>query len=135
MDGWTANRRAVALLRDVPFLIGFHERVRIFYARIAADKDKWRQRGRGPNGMPIQFDHGRGVRVNIRRKQILADGFNALSPLGIALKGRVQVIFVDEHGMEEAGVDGGGLFKEFLTQLSKVAFNPIYGLFQVGLYR
>jgi ubiquitin-protein ligase E3 C len=35
--------------------------------------------------------------------------------MGPKLKNRVQIQFVDEHGLEEAGVDGGGLFKEFLT--------------------
>ena len=30
------------------------------------------------------------------------------------LSARCRVQFIDEHGLEEAGVDGGGLFKEFL---------------------
>ena len=35
------------------------------------------------------------------------------------LRQRVQIQFVDEHDMMEAGIDGGGLFKEFLEQLIK----------------
>eukprot|EP00455_Lapot_gusevi_P002096 TRINITY_DN1080_c0_g3_i1.p1 TRINITY_DN1080_c0_g3~~TRINITY_DN1080_c0_g3_i1.p1 ORF type:complete len:316 (-),score=75.15 TRINITY_DN1080_c0_g3_i1:36-983(-) len=31
--------------------------------------------------------------------------------------------------MEEAGIDGGGLFKEFITTLCKTAFSPEFGLF------
>lgn len=31
-------------------------------------------------------------------------------------------------GQEEAGIDGGGLFKEFLTSLSKEAFDTDRGL-------
>jgi ubiquitin-protein ligase E3 C len=45
------------------------------------------------------------------------------------LKGRVRVTFVDEYGMEEAGVDGGGLFKEFAEAVVKAAFAPSAGLF------
>ena len=37
-----------------------------------------------------------------------------------SLKGLVRVQFVNEHGVEEAGVDGGGLFKDFLSALIEV---------------
>jgi hypothetical protein len=36
---------------------------------------------------------------------------------GEVLRGRVRIQFVDEHGMEEAGIDGGGLFKDFMEHL------------------
>jgi len=42
----------------------------------------------------------------------------------------VRITFQDEHGNNEAGVDGGGLFKEFLTSLIKIAFDPAYALFR-----
>ena len=51
-------------------------------------------------------------------------------PLGQRLKGRVQISLVDEHGIAEAGIDGGGLYKEFLTTLLRLAFSPSYGLFK-----
>ena len=58
------------------------------------------------------------------------DGYNSLSRLGATeLKGKVAISFVDEFGLEEAGIDGGCVFKEFLTGLSKEAFNLDYGLF------
>jgi ubiquitin-protein ligase E3 C len=50
--------------------------------------------------------------------------------IGSKLKRRVQIVFESNLGYEEAGVDGGGVFKEFLTDLSKVAFDPNRGLFQ-----
>jgi ubiquitin-protein ligase E3 C len=34
-------------------------------------------------------------------------------------------------GQEESGIDGGGLFKEFLTSLSKEAFDTNRGLWLV----
>jgi ubiquitin-protein ligase E3 C len=34
---------------------------------------------------------------------------------GADLRKKVAISFVDEFGLLEAGVDGGGVFKEFLT--------------------
>ncbi|KAI9503638.1 hypothetical protein BX070DRAFT_224279 [Coemansia spiralis] len=44
-------------------------------------------------------------------------------------KQRMQIEFEDRYGMPEAGIDGGGLFKEFLTSLIQEAFSPQMGLF------
>ena len=40
-----------------------------------------------------------------------------------------KIQFYDEDGEQESGIDGGGLFKEFLVSLSKEAFSPEFGLF------
>ena len=40
------------------------------------------------------------------------------------MRGRVRIQFVDEHGTHEAGVDGGGLFKDFMEGLVKEGFSP-----------
>lgn len=47
------------------------------------------------------------------------------------LKLRVQLI--NQAGAEEAGVDGGGLFREFLSELLKSAFDPNRGLFRLTI--
>ena len=52
-----------------------------------------------------------------------------LNDVGPKLKGRIAISFVDQHGIPEAGIDGGGVFKEFLTSLVLQAFNTNYGLF------
>ncbi|KAJ2511702.1 ubiquitin-protein ligase (E3) [Coemansia sp. RSA 1939] len=44
-------------------------------------------------------------------------------------KQRMQIEFEDRYGMPEAGIDGGGLFKEFLTSLIQEAFSPQMELF------
>ena len=59
------------------------------------------------------------------------DSFAALHALGPRLKGRVMIRFVDETGLPEAGIDGGGLFKEFMNALLKSAFDEAYGLFRL----
>ena len=45
------------------------------------------------------------------------------------IKGRMRIIFEDAYGMQEAGIDGGGLFKDFMENLVKQAFDPFFGLF------
>lgn len=34
-------------------------------------------------------------------------------------QGRIRISFIDQHGAPEAGVDGGGLFKDFMEELMK----------------
>jgi ubiquitin-protein ligase E3 C len=43
---------------------------------------------------------------------------------------RWRVSLWNEAGAMEAGIDGGGLFREFLTEVLKQAVNPNRGLFQ-----
>ncbi|KAJ2888722.1 ubiquitin-protein ligase (E3) [Coemansia asiatica] len=45
-------------------------------------------------------------------------------------KRRMQIEFEDQYGMPEAGIDGGGVFKEFLTSLVHEAFDPQTGMFE-----
>lgn len=39
--------------------------------------------------------------------------------------------FVNELGVEEAGIDGGGIFKDFMENITRAAFDVQYGLFKV----
>ena len=38
------------------------------------------------------------------------------------------------QGLEEAGIDESGVFKEFLEEVVKKAFNPDLGLFKVSKF-
>ncbi|KAJ1675577.1 ubiquitin-protein ligase (E3), partial [Spiromyces aspiralis] len=49
---------------------------------------------------------------------------------GDLFKRPIKITFIDQYGMPERGVDAGGLFKEFLTDLIKEAFDPAAGLFR-----
>ena len=58
------------------------------------------------------------------------DGLESFSKLSeINTKGHISVFYIDEFGMEEMGIDQGGIFKEFMTDLSKIVFDPGYGMF------
>ena len=119
-----STSRAVRLFSALPFVFPFTDRLRLFYSYIDADKSSLSDY--------ISFLPGRGVKATIHRTHLLEDGFTALHPLGEKLKGRVAIEFVDETGAREAGVDGGGLFREFVSELIKHAFNPSWGLFCVN---
>lgn len=104
------------LVKRLPFTIPFETRLQIFKNQIQYEKSLY----------PAAY------RITIRRNNLFEDGFNAFNDSKINLKSRIQVVFVDEFGNYEDGIDGGGLFKEFLTELSSLVFNPEYGLFKVA---
>lgn len=110
--------RAHELLKEAPFLVPFKDRVRIYTTMLSAARQKW--------GTPF-----RGVKVSIRRDRIVEDSFAQLHSLPDELwHGTIRVEYVNELGLEEAGVDGGGIFKDFLENITRSAFDVQFGLFK-----
>lgn len=59
--------------------------------------------------------------VTIRRCHLLTDSLNTMSRMPtLKLKKQIRISFIDEHGVAEAGIDAGGLFKDFIERLIKV---------------
>ena len=78
----------------------------------------------------VNFLQGPHIDLLIRRNYIYEESYDKLSKSNepnIKLKMRVQL--VNAVGLDEAGIDGGGLFREFLSQLLKAAFDPNRGFF------
>ena len=73
------------------------------------------------------FMHSEGV--EIRREFILEDAFDKLYQMGENVKDRLRILFVDANYITEDGVDGGGLFKEFITKLTERIFDPHFAFF------
>uniref|UniRef100_A0A8B9HUE1 HECT-type E3 ubiquitin transferase n=1 Tax=Astyanax mexicanus TaxID=7994 RepID=A0A8B9HUE1_ASTMX len=72
-----------------------------------------------------------GINVTIRRNYIYEDAYDKLSPENEPdLKKRIRVHLLNAHGLDEAGIDGGGIFREFLSELLKSGFNPNQGFFR-----
>lgn len=110
------NPFRVLFLKRLPFTIPFEARLAIFHDFLQAEREY----------NPSQ------IKIMIRRTNLFEDGFNAFCKMNAGhLRGKLAVTFVDEFGMPEEGIDAGGLFKEFLLELSKIVFNPSYGLFRV----
>ncbi|KAL2922247.1 E3 ubiquitin-protein ligase UPL6 [Bienertia sinuspersici] len=114
------NTRAREIVKQAPFLVPFPSRVKLFASLLAEAR---------------RVDSSRAVfgrnRLKIRRDQILEDAFSQLSALSEDdLRERIRVTFINELGVEEAGVDGGGIFKDFMENVTRAAFDIQYGLFK-----
>ncbi|WVF69744.1 hypothetical protein IAT40_004523 [Kwoniella sp. CBS 6097] len=109
----------LGLLNNLPMSVPFQTRLEVFRKFIETDQER----------LGIHW-HSRRYRTKakIRRNRLAEDGFDELSGVGPSLKGRIEITFYDQYGLEEAGIDGGGLFKEFLTSLSKDVFDTNRGL-------
>lgn len=46
-----------------------------------------------------------------------------------SLRDKLRIQFVNSVGLDEAGIDGGGIFKEFINEVLKTAFDPNRGFF------
>ena len=64
----------------------------------------------------------------------MEDGMKAMERVGSNIKDRIVVRYVNEFGEEEAGIDAGGLFKDFLTDLSKRIFDPSYVSYKLTVH-
>jgi hypothetical protein len=114
-----------ALLKVMPWSVDFHERMKLF--RSVADAERLQVQGSNDPYAAVQ--RSRGVVVCVRKARIIEDGVQALAKVGAAIKDRIVVKYVNDFGEEEAGIDAGGLFKDFVTDLSWRVFDPSYGLF------
>jgi hypothetical protein len=127
MNGKAASpyARAALILVTIPQVLSFNERVQLFQKLLEDGKAQL-------GGARDEF--ARALQVRVKRDEIVDDSFDffqkicdAMSPA--ALKARIKVTFVNEQGLEEAGIDGGGVFKEYIDSLTKSAFSPEYGFF------
>ena len=122
------------LLTSIPQCLPFDRRVKLFHSLLQADKQKVMQasasrrammamNGRDEDdGMMMFFDGNVREQIKIRRADLYRDSMQQLNNLGSRLKNRIQVTFINQHGTEEAGIDGGGVFKEFVDDLIKDGF-------------
>lgn len=119
----TKQMRSIAILRGIPFVVAFNERVNILQGLLAADKLK-------SQGEFQNFLQGPSLHIKVRRSHLYEDSFEKLSPENEPdLKPKLKVQMINQVGMEEAGIDGGGIFREFLSELIRTAFDPNRGFF------
>lgn len=93
------------VLRHVPFLLAAKEKVALLQHWIRADKE-----------VHQPLEQGQVAHIQIRRTHLLQDVFNKLAPPGTSLKRTVKIEFVNQAGLLEAGIDGGGLFRELVNE-------------------
>lgn len=131
------------ILQNLPFFIPFPTRVQIFREFVLTDQtrrrggfidpDQWRaavlsRSGRGVfprhDGNLDGHDRLSQHHATIHRNRVFEDAYKQFWGLGEGLKEPIQITFVDQFGTEEAGIDGGGVTKEFLTGVCGEAFTP-----------
>ncbi|AQK84323.1 E3 ubiquitin-protein ligase UPL6 [Zea mays] len=113
------NTRASEIIKLAPFLAPFTSRVKIFTSQLTCSRQSTSH-----SALTRQ-------RFKIRRSRLLEDAFDQLSLLSEEdLKGPIRVSFINEHGEEEVGIDGGGIFKDFMENITRAAFDVQYGLFK-----
>jgi len=107
----------------MPHIIPHSDRVVLFRRKVAGDK----------SSLGLTDTDSTSVRstlVTIHRSRIVEDGYRQLSTLNsTSLKGIIRVKFVNVQGLDEAGIDQDGVFKEFLEETIKKVFDPGLNLF------
>lgn len=107
---------ARTILTLLPHIMPHKERILIFRKLVAKDKS--------------QYCSGFSTFITIHRSRIVEDGYQQLARLPPnALKGLIRVKFINDHGLDEAGIDQDGVFKEFLEDTIKRVFDPGLNLF------
>ncbi|KAK0617058.1 hypothetical protein B0T14DRAFT_589417 [Immersiella caudata] len=139
-----ANAPKLEILRNMPFVIPFENRVQIFREFVKVDMqrrrggnvdpDRWRLWVLSQHGGSFEPDSpGHNIiskhKAEITRGRCFTDAMESFWKLEDGLKEPIQITFVDEFGMQEAGIDGGGVTKEFLTSVTQEAFTQDQRLF------
>lgn len=119
----TIEQRSLAILQQLPFLIGFNNRVLLLreLCRFSLSDNEFQR---------LHNEFLSDNVVVIRRSHLYEDAFEKLSKKNDSdFKHKVRIQFINNVGLEEAGIDGGGIFKEFINEVLKTAFDPNRGYF------
>ncbi|XP_058118357.1 ubiquitin-protein ligase E3C [Anopheles ziemanni] len=121
----TKQIRSITILREIPFVVPFNTRVGVFQGLVAADKLRTQGDLQG-------FLQGPSTQMTVRRSHLYEDAFDKLSPTNEPdIRPKFRIEMVNSVGLREAGIDGGGVFREFLSELIKLAFDPHRGFFMI----
>ncbi|XP_045698199.1 ubiquitin-protein ligase E3B isoform X1 [Phyllostomus hastatus] len=118
------RKRAQLVLQYIPHVIPHKNRVLLFRNMVTKEKEKL-----GLVETSSASPHV--THITIRRSRMLEDGYEQLRQLSQhAMKGVIRVKFVNDLGVDEAGIDQDGVFKEFLEEIIKRVFDPALNLFK-----
>lgn len=117
------------ILRVCPYMVPFKRRLKLFERLVST----LRVEIQGENSAnPFHSNPLKpGIPIRITRGRLLEDGLATMNNLGTNLRERISVHYYNQAGTKEQGIDAGGLFKEFWTDLCSIAFDPNYALFRI----
>jgi len=114
---------AKLVITKLPHIIPHQERVLLFRKKVNSEK--------AALGI-LESDSAspQSTLISVHRNRIVEDGYRQLGSLSPqAIKGVIRVRFVNMQGLDEAGIDQDGVFKEFLEETIKKVFDPALNLF------
>ncbi|GBG24678.1 E3 ubiquitin-protein ligase UPL6 [Hondaea fermentalgiana] len=114
-----ASERVKQVLRTLPETVPFDQRTRVFSHYLSNDR----------RSVVSRRMHSNFTRITVHRGSVYQDALETLGGKG-PFKGRIQVVFKNQQGLDERGIDGGGLFKEFMLDLMNEAFDLDNGLWK-----
>lgn len=119
------KKPAVFLMQRLPHIIPFSERVKLFRRNVAKEKEAM--------GLTESAcTSPQSTLISVHRSRIVEDGYRQLAQLPPkSMKGLIRVKFINEQGLDEAGIDQDGVFKEFLEETIARVFDPSLNLFKV----
>uniref|UniRef100_A0A1B6DG25 Ubiquitin-protein ligase E3B n=1 Tax=Clastoptera arizonana TaxID=38151 RepID=A0A1B6DG25_9HEMI len=118
------KKQTQLLLQKMPHIIPHEERVQLFRKYVTNEKTVL---GLTESACAAATS----TLITIHRSRIVEDGYRQLALLPAqALKGVIRVRFINEQGLDEAGIDQDGVFKEFLEETIKRVFDPSLNLFR-----
>lgn len=118
-----SKKHVQLLLQKMPHIIPHQERVALFR--------KYVQNEKSVLGLTDSAYAPSSALVTVHRDRIVEDGYRQLAALPPrALKGVIRVRFINQQGLDEAGIDQDGVFKEFLEETIKRVFDPSLNLFK-----
>ncbi|XP_034250724.1 ubiquitin-protein ligase E3B [Thrips palmi] len=121
------KKPVVMLLQKMPHIIPHEERVNLFRKHVANEKAVF---GLTESACAISVSP-QSTLITVHRSRIVEDGYRQLALLPPqSLKGVIRVRFINEQGLDEAGIDQDGVFKEFLEETIKRVFDPTLNLFK-----
>jgi ubiquitin-protein ligase E3 C len=106
------------ILNNAPHMVDFHDRAKIFNVVM--------QKSLTHSHIFPGMEDGY---LKISRNNLYEDAYNKILMMGEEFRGNYQITFIDNFGQQEEGVDGGGLFKEFIQDVLKLALSDAYGFF------
>uniref|UniRef100_A0A6A7FRB2 Ubiquitin-protein ligase E3C n=1 Tax=Hirondellea gigas TaxID=1518452 RepID=A0A6A7FRB2_9CRUS len=116
------ERIRATVLQELPFVFSFTDRAEVFLRLVQEDRSVAQQNS--------SFNVGPSISIRVRRTHLYEDSFEKLSPSNEPnMRLHMRVKYLNAAGALEAGVDGGGLFREFLSELLRSAFDPNRGFF------
>ncbi|KAJ3121487.1 Ubiquitin-protein ligase E3B [Nowakowskiella sp. JEL0407] len=84
-----------------------------------------------PQCIPFKSRGKDDIFFDMKEESVLEDGYRTLHKLTPhQFKQTIRVKFISKLGLEEAGIDQSGVFKEFLEDLCKGAFSADFNLFK-----